>query len=356
MDDKKVKQLLDKLQQDFDEVVKKYDKGMDIILNHPNPKVGQTPKEEVFSERRLKIYHYKSETEKKHKIPLLIINSLINGYYILDLLPDFSLVKFLLEEGFDLYTTDWSFIQPSEKDISFDYYIDGYLKNSVEAIKEHSGQKTVNIIGYCMGGNFGMIYSSIFPEDINSFINLEGPVNFEKGGILRKWADKEVINIDKTIDSFGNIPTDLMDAVFPWIKPSERMKALAVLFKNPENTQYTRLYKAIMQWREDNVALPGNFTRKYLKELYNENKIYNGSLKINGKTASLKNIICPVLNIYAEKDYITPPECITPFNELVGSKDKETLVVNGGHLDIVLNFAVRHEAWSFLKEWLAKHS
>lgn len=356
MDEEKAKKLLDKLKVDFEEIVANYDEGMKIILNTPNPEVGLTPKETIYEERRLKLYRYKSTAQKKHKTPLLMIPSLINGYYILDLLPDYSLVNFLVKEGFDIYIIDWTEPEYDEKDIPFDYYINGYIDNCVEKIRNLNNIEKLNILGYCIGGNLSMIYTALHPDKVNSYINLAAAIDFEKGGILRKWVDKEVINIDRLVEAFGNIPTDIMDMVFPWIKPSEKFKATAVLLKNPKNTAYARLYKAIMQWREDNVAFPGKFAKRFIIDLYNENQLINKKFKIDNKIVDLQNITCPILNVIGLKDYITPPESTRPFNSVVGSNEKDELVIDGGHLDIVLNINVRQSAWAYLKDWLEKKS
>ncbi len=356
MDPKELEILFDKLKTDFDQAVNNLDKGLDIILNQPNPDVGVTPKYTIHTERRLKVYRYKQQKKKISKPPLLIINSLINGYYILDLLPGFSLVDYLVSNGIDIYTTHWARPENEEKNVSFDYHITGYLHNAVEEIKSDAGVDKVNILGYCMGGNLGMIYSALYPENVNSFISLAAPVDFKLGGVLSTWANAEVVNVEEFIDAFGNLPTHIMDMVFPWIKPSERIKATSILFKNPENTFYSKLYKAIMQWREDNSPLPGNFTKKYLKELYQQNKLFKGTLKIDDKTINLKDIKCPVLNITATNDFITPPESARPLLDMVGSDDKEPLEITGGHLDIILNLFARKPAWEKLLAWINKHS
>ena len=134
------------------------------------------------------------------------------------------------------------------------------------------------------------------------------------------------------------------------------MKATAYLLQNPENTAYARLYKAIMQWREDNVPFPGGFCRKFVIELYRENKLIKGELKIGKKKVDLKKITLPILNIVALKDPIAPPESCTPLKNAVSSKDFTELNIEGGHLDIILNLLIRMNAWSTINNWLAAHS
>jgi polyhydroxyalkanoate synthase len=356
MDPKKLEILVDKLQKDFEQMLKNLDKGLDLLFYTPHPDVGVTPKQTVYKERRLKVYRYKKYKEKTYTPPLLVINSLINGYYILDLMPGFSLIDFLLSKGIDIYTMHWDTPDPDEKEVSFDYYITGYIHNTVEEIKKDTGVDKVNIIGYCMGGNLGMLYSALYPENINSFISLAAPIDFTKAGVLSVWANSDVINVEQFVDAFGNLPTYIMDMVFPMIKPSQRIKAMSTLFKNPENNAFSNLYKALMQWREDNQPMPGKFTKKYLKEFYQDNKLYKGQLKVNDKKVDLKKITCPVLNIVATDDYITPEKSALPFLDMVGSKEKELLEINGGHLDIILNVLVRNNAWEKLKNWIVEQS
>ena len=212
MDENHSKEIFEKLKEDFIEMSQKVKKGLDIIEKEPNPDVGTSPKSVIYTQRRLKVYKYLGKP--RHKTPILLVPSLINGYYILDLLSGFSLVEYLVSEGFKVYTTDWTYPDDDEKDINFDFYIEGYLKNAVEAVKKDGGCNKINMLGYCMGGNLGIIYAALYPKNINAYISLASPVDFEKGGVLSKWLDKEVINLDKFIAYYGNIPTDIMDSVF----------------------------------------------------------------------------------------------------------------------------------------------
>ncbi len=114
--------------------------------------INRTPSEVIDMKGRFNLLHYKSEHSPEHKTPLLVVYSLINRHYILDLLPDVSVIKNLQRQGFDIYATDWGTPTSCDKDLSLETYAEEYVENAVEKIKEITGSDKVSLFGYCWGG------------------------------------------------------------------------------------------------------------------------------------------------------------------------------------------------------------
>lgn len=115
-------------------------------------KVGQTPSEVVYTENKLELLRYEPLTEHQHPVPVLIVYALINRPYILDLQSDRSIVRRLLEAGHDVYLIDWH--EPSRLDryLGLQDYVNRYIDNCVDEVRERSGRDAINVFGYCMGG------------------------------------------------------------------------------------------------------------------------------------------------------------------------------------------------------------
>ena len=171
--------------------------------------VGQTPCEEVYSENKLTLNHYEPTTDEQHDVPILIVYALINRPYILDLQPDRSVVKTLLDEGFDVYLIDWG--EPSKLDahLTLHDYVDRYIDNCVDVVRERSGEDAINILGYCMGGTMSAMYASLHPEKVRNLGLMAAGLCFDgEGGVLEQWGDEEYYSPEAITETVGNVPSE----------------------------------------------------------------------------------------------------------------------------------------------------
>lgn len=128
--------------------------------------LNRTPSEIIEIKGRFNLLHYKTNFEQKQKTPLLVVYSLINRHYIVDLLPKYSVIENLLSHGFDIYATDWGTPYSYDKGLTLENYGEEYIGNAVEKIKEITGSKKVSLFGYCWGGIFTLIYAATHPENV----------------------------------------------------------------------------------------------------------------------------------------------------------------------------------------------
>ncbi len=128
-----------------------------------NVEVGATS-EVVYEENKLRLLHYEPKTEQQHDVPILVVYALINKPYILDLQPDRSVVQTLLEAGFDVYLIDWGEPSKLDRTLGLEDYVTRYIDNCADVVRERSGQDSINVLGYCMGGTMSAMYAAMFPE------------------------------------------------------------------------------------------------------------------------------------------------------------------------------------------------
>ena len=120
------------------EFVEKFKHGMELFLKASDFSVGTTPSEIIYTEDRMKLIHYIPAVEKPYPVPVLVVYALVNRYYILDLQPDKSVIKKLLDEGFDVYVIDWGYPRGVDRYLTIDDYVNGYVNNAVDKIRERS--------------------------------------------------------------------------------------------------------------------------------------------------------------------------------------------------------------------------
>lgn len=321
------------------EAQKKFIRSVDVLLNLGDPQSDTTSKELIYQEDKMQLYHYQPLAKKICKIPTLIIYALVNRQYMMDIQQDRSVIKNLLELGLDLYIIDWGYPTAQDKYITLDDYIDVYIENAVDEVLKSSGADKVNIIGVCQGGTLSVIYAALNPHKVKNLVTMVAPVDFEAGeeaGLLFKWGKE--MNIDNMVDAFGVIPGELLNGGFDMLKPFQLMinKYVGIVdnLDNPENAaNFVRMEK----WILDSPDQAGEAFRKYIKDLYQENRLIKGTLDIGGRKVDLQKITMPVLTVYGENDHIVPPSSTIPLNDYVGSTDKELSAFPVGHIGMYVS-------------------
>jgi polyhydroxyalkanoate synthase len=341
--------------------------GMELFLKPPEFSVGTTPSEIIYTEDKMRLLHYIPIVEKPHPVPILIVYALVNRYYILDLQPDKSVIKKLLEEGFDVYVIDWGYPSGADRYLTLDDYVNGYLNNSVDKIMERSGLDNITLLGVCQGGTFSVMYAAQHPEKVRNLVTLVAPVDFDTNkGILNLWAKS--LDVDKIVDYYGIVPGDFLNSAFLLLDPFRLMIDKYVgMFDRIEckpndkgcqirNEDYIRNFLRMEKWIFDSPDQAGETFRQFMKDCYQKNLLIKNELMLNGKKINLKNINMPLLNVMAEFDHLVPNDASKPLSDAVSSYDKETLVFPTGHIGIFVGSKSQKEVCPKIAAWLKPRS
>ncbi len=338
---------------------KKFIRSIDVLLNMGDPQSDLTPKELIYEEDKMKLFHYKTRAKKICKVPTLIIYALVNRQYMMDIQPDRSVIKNLLDLGLDLYIIDWGYPTAQDKYITLDDYVDVYIENAVNKVMKESGASKINIMGVCQGGTLSAMYTALNPQKVKNLITMVAPFDFEAGaesdnGLLFKWSKQ--MNVDKMVDTYGIIPGELLNGGFDMLKPFQLMinKYIGIIdnFDDPDTAaNFIRMEK----WILDSPDQAGEAYRRFIKELYQENRLIKGTLEIGGKIVDLKKITMPVLTIYGKEDHIVPGAATIPFNDYVGSTDKELVCYPVGHIGMYVSSKSQKLLAPKVAEWVWKH-
>ena len=326
--------------------------GMKTLTSLDEVHYGCTEKEEIYREDKLVLYRYLSDTKKTTKTPLLIAYALVNRPYMVDLQEDRSIVRNLLAAGHDVYLIDWGYPDRSDRYVTLDDYINGYIDRCVDVVAKRHKVAAINLLGICQGGAFSLCYTSIHPEKIKNLITMVTPVDFHTAdNMLSHWT--RAMDVDLFVDTLGNVPAELMNYCYLTLKPyrlnSQKYVGLVDILDNKaELENFVRMEK----WIFDSPDQAGEAFRQFIKDFYQANKLMKGGLVIGDEPVDLKQITQPVLNIYAEQDHLVPPSASIPLKGLVGSKDYTALAFKGGHIGIYVSGRAQREVPPAISKWL----
>ena len=327
-------------------------RASDVLLGPLSSDVAVTPYDVVYEEDRIKLKHYRLEGDPKLKTPLLVIYALINRETMLDLQPDRSVVKTFLKEGIDLYMMDWGYPTRKDRYVTIDDHVNGYMDNVIDLIRNKHGIQKINLMGICMGGAFCVMYAALHPEKIKNLITTVTPTNFDTDtGLLHVWMKN--IDVDRLVDTYGNIPADLMNFGFLLLNPARLMIDKYVgFFENMDNKTFVENFVRMEKWIFDSPDVPGETFRQFIKDGYQKNLLIQSKMELGGRRVELKNITMPVLNFYGMFDHLVPPAACEMLIEKIGSTDKENVSLDTGHIGIYVSSKCQREFAPKIARWL----
>jgi len=349
-------EVMKQWQDEFQRNLKRVQNLTEMVVHPTNPPVGQTPREEVYKRNKARLYRYASR--RSHPTPVLFVPNLgISRPYIFDLLPGGSFVEHMTKEGFDFFLLDWGVFGPEDNELSVEECVSKILPRMARKVLEVSGARELSILGYCMGAPISASFVAAYPETpVRNFINMAGPFDFSKVGLFGLWLDKKYFNVDRFVDTLGAVPADLVKAGFKLIKPTMDLSTNLNLWWNLWNDKYVEGFNALNKWANEYVAFPGEFFRQWVRDFYQDNKLYRGELVFGGRPVRLEAITCPLFVVGAKEDYIAPPACVRALVDVVASRDKQYVELPGGHISLIAGRGASLHCWPQVSGWLAAHS
>ena len=342
------------------ELNRKVIEGIELLshIRRQDIQAGATPKEEVYREDTVVLYHYTPMVESPFPVPILIVYALVNRPYMVDLQEDKSLVRNLLKLGMDVYLIDWGYPSRGDRWLTLDDYINVYINNSVDAVCERHGLDQINLLGICQGGTFSLCYAALYPEKVKNLIAMVTPVDFQvEEGLLNRWAGCSSgtvkMDVDRLVDAFGNIPGEFMNFGFLVMKPFQlgirKYLELIDIFDNKEKLLN---FLRMEEWIFDSPDQAGEAYRQFMKDFYQENKLIKGQVEIGRKRVDLSNVRMPVLNVYAEQDHLVPPASSIALERHIGTKDYTVRSFPVGHIGMYVSGKVQHDLPPTIVNWL----
>jgi polyhydroxyalkanoate synthase subunit PhaC len=343
-------------QQELERTVRRMENLAELTFDPKEPRTGPTPREEIYRRNKSRLYRYRSP--RRLRTPVLFVPNLgISRPYIFDLLPGGSFIEHMTAEGFDFYLLDWGVFGPEDNGLTLDECVSRILPRMAAKVLETSGTRDLTVLGYCMGAPLSAAFMAAYPElRVRNFVNMAGPIDFSKVGLFGLWLDKKYFNVDRFVDTLGAIPADLVKAGFKLLKPTMDLSTNLNLWWNLWNDKYVEGFSALNRWANEYVAFPGEFFRQWVRDFYQDNKLFLGELQVSGRPVKLSAISCPTFVVGAREDYIAPPACVRALMDAVSSRDKEYVELPGGHISLIAGRGAAVHCWPKVSAWLASRS
>lgn len=317
------------------------------------PSLAQTPRDEIYLEGGAKLYHFRGAARAQFPAtgkPLLLIPSMINRWYVLDLRPGASLVEALVGAGLDVWCLDWGVPEAEDRYLDWEAVV-ARLGRAVRRVKRETASDKLGILGYCMGGTLTTIYAAQHASDFAALITLAAPIDFKLGGQLRCMVEPAWFDPDAVADA-GNVAPIQMQAGFVALRPTLDLGKIMSMPDLALDARARDAFLALDEWASDNIPFPAEAYRRYIRELYQDNQLVEGTHRVARQGVSLGAIKCPTLVITASRDAICPPLAATALLDHISSTDKDVLQVPGGHVGAVVGSRAAKEMYPALIRWL----
>jgi polyhydroxyalkanoate synthase len=281
--------------------------------------------------------------------PVLLVPSLVNRGYILDLHAKRSLARSLAAEGLRPLLVDWGAPGPAERDFTLTDYIER-LEGALDALPA-GGKKRAGLVGYCMGGLLALALAQRRQEAFGAMALLATPWDFHAvdGGRVAQYRAMAA-QAAWIVDACGELPVDVIQAMFALIDPYRvTRKFCDFAFLEPRSAA-ARDFVALEDWLNDGVPLVAPVARECLRGWYAENRPARGAWRVGGTPVRPGDIALPALVMVPERDFIVPPESARPLAEALPAGECRT--VSAGHIGMVAGRGARNTLYRPLATWL----
>ncbi len=299
-------------------------------------KVGEnlavTPGKVVFQNSLMELIQYQPVTEKVGAEPVLISPAWIMKYYILDLSPHNSMVKYLTEQGKTVFIISWKNPQKEDKYISFEDYVALGLMEAIDAVNAICPKRKIHAVGYCIGGTLLSIAAAAMARDdddrLQTISLFAAQADFSEAGEIARFVSPSQLSfLEKLMWKKGYLGTDKMGGAFSALRSSDLVYAGMV-------DRYFMGKKAelndLMSWNADGTRMPARMHTEYLTQLYLENQLSQNKFKIGGRTISLSDIRAPLFVLGTETDHVAPWKSVYKIHQLTQGELTFALT-SGGH-------------------------
>ena len=312
--------------------------------------VATAPGKVIFQNDIIQLIQYAPSTEAVHATPLLIVPPWINKFYILDLGPQKSFIRYMVGKGFTVFVVSW--VNPDErlKGKTFEDYMTEGLLAATNAVKRETAVEKINVIGYCVGGTLlgtALAYLAARGEEpFASATFFAAQVDFTKAGDLMLFIDDTQLKaLEEMMAERGYLDGSRMATVFNMLRPKDLIWPYIInnymLGKKPFPFD-------LLFWNQDSTRMTPANHKFYLREFYHENKLARGQMSIGGVKLDLAKVKLPIYELCAKEDHIAPAKSVFIGSKLFGGP--VTYVLAGsGHIAGVINppgDKVKYQYWT----------
>lgn len=286
------------------------------------------------------------------KAPILLSPSVINRLYVLDLKRGISIVEQLLKAGHAVYAVDWGDPGEAERGVGFEGFTDRLALFLEEACVDANVEK-MTVLGHCLGGTLAVALAATNDEHVQSLVLLTAPIAFHDEGLLSAWSRAPFLDPADITHLVGHVPAWLTQPAFQILKPTGQITKALRLWQSLGNPTFLEFFRCLETWINDNVAIADAFFVDLIRQLYQRDALINGTLMFRDGPVVIEQITVPTLAVAALHDHIVPFASATAPTKRFASSINRDVVLDGGHIGVVVGSLARRQLWPLLLEWLA---
>jgi|EndMetStandDraft_4_1072995.scaffolds.fasta_scaffold79632_2 polyhydroxyalkanoate synthase subunit PhaC len=298
----------------------------------PGRAVAVTPGRVVLRNRLMELIQYVPSTQRVHAEPVLLVPAWIMKYYVLDLSPANSLVKYLVDQGFTVFAISWHNPGAADHDLGMDDYARLGVLDALQAVRTIASGRRVHACGYCLGGTLLASVAALLGAQrdgsLASLTLLASQTDFTEPGELGLFIDEEqVAALEQRMQAQGYLDKAQMKRTFQMLRSNDlvwsyRVHALLLGERAPMTD--------LMAWNADGTRLPERMHAEYLRGLYLHNALAHGEWQVEGRTVNLMDIRVPVFSVATLQDHVAPWRSVYRLQSLCDA-DQTFVLTAGGH-------------------------
>ncbi len=311
--------------------------------------MANTPGKVIFRNELIELIQYEPSTPQVWKRPLLIVPPWINKFYILDLNPEKSFIRWAVAQGLTVFVISW--VNPDERlaDKGFEAYMREGILTALDCIEQATGERDFTAIGYCVGGTLlaaTLAYMAAVGDDrIKSATFFTTQIDFTDAGDLKVFVDAEQLReVEEKMVERGYLEGSSMAQAFNMLRPSDLIWSYYVnnYLKGKEPMPFD-----LLAWNSDSTRMPAANHKFYLRHCYLQNDLSNGRVVLGGKTLDLKRVTIPVYELASKEDHIAPARSVFTGAKCFGGPVRYVMA-GSGHISGVVNPPAKpkYQFWS----------
>jgi polyhydroxyalkanoate synthase len=325
------------------------------VAREPAP-VAPSPADVIHRIGAARLLRYRRHPEAARvvgKAPILLSPSLINRLYVLDLKTGISVVEQLLKAGHPVYGIDWGDPGEAERGVGFEGFVER-LANMLEEACVDANVEKMTVLGHCLGGTIAAALAATNDEHMQSLVLLTTPLSFHDKGLLSTWSRAPFIDAKDITRVVGHVPAWITQPTFQALKPMGQVSKVLRLWQSLGNPTFLEFFRCLETWINDNVAIPDAFFEDLIGQLYQQDALVKGNVIFKDGPVVLEQISVPCLAVAASEDHIVPSSSAVDPAKRFGSVVNRQVVMEGGHIGVVVGSLARRKLWPLLLEWLAE--